>query len=353
MELREYQIECINSIKLGMQKNHRRMLVSLPTGSGKTIIFAHLIKELSLKALIIAPRLELLEQAKQKLQMVCPKLSIGIINADNKEFSTDVVISSIQSLYNENNLLQVISQQFNLIIFDEAQYSGADKAREVLKCLMDRNKEAILVGFTATAYRQGSRGLAPVFDTIAYELDTKTLVERGYLVKPTSYKIMNNLNLTAVTKADDGDFSAESLADVMDTPQMNQLVVQAYLKHGDNRKAIVFGCNIKHALNLYEAFKADDINVAVVHSKMGKERSEIIADFRENKTQVMVNCGILSVGYDDPEVSCAILARPTKSLGLFVQMCGRILRPAPWAGKKDAILLDFNDVNHPSLPLQY
>lgn len=347
INLRDYQRACIDSIKKLKGKGINRQVIVAATGSGKTVIFSSLIKELGTRALIIAHTTELLYQAKEKITMIAPELSVGIVDGDNKEFNAHIVISSVQSASVTANLQKLKEQNFALLIWDECHRSATDGARKILTTLdFDKTTKKLLVGFTATAYREDNKGLGEVFDVIAFEKNAQDLIEEGYLVPPQGFKIATDVDFSHV-KVYDGDFTEASLSEIMDTPCMNKLVVQSYLKEAKNLPAICFGTTVKHARNLMQAFIDEGVAAEVITGDMPKkERSAILERYTNGKTKVLCNCQILTEGVDLPHTSCVIVARPTQSKGLYTQMVGRGLRPCPWINKKMCIVLDFSAKNH-------
>lgn len=345
LKLRAYQEECLNKIIEKASQGIRRQLIALPTGAGKTVVFAHLIERTKRRALVLAHTNELLEQAKEKIEMVCPGLSVGLINSDNKEFDKQVVISSIQSARRPETLKQLQQQDFTLLIADECHHFGAESPRHILDSLgFGKSTQHLLVGFTATAFRNDSKGLGEVFDSITYQRSIKEMIQDGYLCSPKGLKIATDLDLSNV-KTEDGDFQASSLAQAMDLPEMNRLVVESYRNHASDRKALCFGVTVQHAANLSDTFQRQGISSKLVHGGMAKEeRSAIIKDYRNGAIQVLCNCQVLTEGFDAPETACVIVARPTKSRGLYQQVVGRGLRL--WPNKLDCVVLDFGDQNH-------
>lgn len=347
-KLRNYQSECLDSITACLTQGQRRLLVSLPCSSGKTVIFASLIKKMGYpRTLIFVHTEELIQQTADKLSMVCPGISVGLVNANNKNFEETIIISSIQAAYVEANLKQLIKQNFNLLIYDECHHASADNARKIIDKLgFGKDTKRCITGFTATPYRTDRKGLGEVFDVVAYEKDIQYMIQNGWLVPPVAYKIKTDLDLSAI-KTISGELQQTSLSELMNTPEMNALVVKSYLEKAQGRRTICFAVDIKHAISLAETFQQFGITSRAIYGSMPiSDRNQIIEQFRMGKIMVLTNCAILTEGFDDPETTCVILARPTKSLSLFVQCLGRGLRKAPWAGKLDCILLDFGSKNH-------
>lgn len=345
LKLRSYQEECLNAINEAYRNGTTRQLVHLPMASGKTIIFSHLIQQKKCRTLVLAHTIELLEQAREKIQMICPGLSVGLVSANSKEFENQVVVSSIQSARQIENLKQLQAQNFDLLIYDEAHHAASDSARFVLESVdFWKGTKRLLVGFSATPMRNDGRGLGEVFDGVVFKKSIKWMIEEGFLCPPKGIRIATDLDLLQVV-INNEDFSPNSLSKVMDTDVLNELVVSTYQERAFDRKAICFAVSIKHSKNLSERFKAYGITAESISSDTPKsERENVLQSFKEGKIQVLVNCLILTEGYNLEDIGCVILARPTQSAALYQQMAGRGLRRHP--NKMDCIILDFGDKNH-------
>lgn len=345
LRLRPYQEECLQSILKSFQKGINRQLCSLPTGSGKTVIFSHLARATDFRTLVIAHTTELLDQAKEKIEMICPGLEVGIVNGDSKQFDAQIVISSIQALYRPQNLSALVARNFDLLIYDEAHRSAAEMSRQVINELgFGKGTKRLLVGFSATPIRQDGRGLGEVFDEVVFERSTKWMIDQGYLCKPKGFKVATDLDLSSIKSAD-GDYQASSLADMMDTPELIKLVVDAYRTHAQDLPAICFTTSIQHAENVAAAFRQAGIPSASISGESPREeRASLINQFKKGDITILANCQVLTEGFDAPETACVIVARPTKSQALYQQMLGRGLRLFP--NKRECIVLDFCDKAH-------
>lgn len=345
LSLRPYQKECLEAIKDLHSKGKYRQLVSLPTGAGKTVVFANLIKETGLRTLVLAHTCELLEQSKDKIQMICPSLEIGIVNSQNKQFTTPVVVSSIQSARIPENLLALRAQDFELLVYDECHHACSDGARSVLDVLgFGKGTNQLLVGFSATPFRHDGKGLGEVFDVISYKKTIKEMISEQYLCSPKGLKIATEVDFSSI-KTIDGDFQNSSLSLIMDTPEMNKIIVDAYLNHAKGIQTICFTVNVQHAINLAELFRSSGVSSEAIYGTMPlEERISLLNKYRSGEVQVLCNCQILTEGFDAPETACVIVARPTKSKGLYQQMVGRGLRL--WPNKRECIILDCIDKSH-------
>jgi superfamily II DNA or RNA helicase len=345
IKLRDYQVECLASIQENYANGINRQLVSVPTGAGKTVIFSELIKQMKRRTLVLAHTTELLDQAKEKIQMICSELDVGLVKADRKEFDRPVVVSSIQSARQPEVLEQLKGQGFSLCIYDEAHRSASKTPREILSELgFFSTGEKLLVGLTATPFRNDSKGLGEVFEKLTYSKTIKDLINHGYLCKPIGIRIKSDLDLSTVA-TENGDFKTDSLASVMDTPEMIDLVVDSWLENAQGKKTIAFGVTISHAQNLAEAFRGRGINAASVSGTTpDDERKKLLAMFKNGDITVLANCMILTEGYDEASIEAVIMARPTQSKGLYTQMVGRGLRL--FINKPHCKILDFGSQTH-------
>ena len=179
LKLRPYQEECLKSIQENYNRGISRQLVHLPTAAGKTVIFAHLIKLLIRKTIVLAHACELLGQAKEKINMIAPDLDVGIVKASCKEYDKPIVITSIQSARQSEILAELQKQGFELCIYDEAHRAAALSPRHILSSLgFYESSDNLLVGFSATPFRTDSKGRGEVFDKIVYKKSIKEMIFR-------------------------------------------------------------------------------------------------------------------------------------------------------------------------------
>lgn len=346
LQLRPYQIDCIDAIKQCANQGKRRLLISLPTGSGKTVVFGFLIRDLNCKTIVLAHTNELLEQSKSKIEMITG-LPVGLVCQDHKEFDKQIVVSSIQSAVISSNLKLLMDQGFELCVSDECHRAASDGTRKVLNALgFGHNTKKLLCGFTATPFRNDSKkGLAEVFDAVAYELDINELIKQGYLCPPLGFMVANDLDFSHIETVD-GDFKQAQLADIMDSDDMIEAIVDSWQKKAEGRKTICFGVSIKNSQHIADCFKAHGIKAELVCGEMEMaQRKAFLEQYRTGDLMVLCNAQLLTEGVDLPETSCIIMS-PTKSRLKFQQCCGRGLRPAPWINKKDCIILNFGDRDH-------
>lgn len=348
VELRPYQLAAMQSITDSWGKENRKILAVLPTGTGKTILFSHIVKEKTdegHRVLILAHRGELLQQAKDKL-----KLAVGLDSALEKADSTtagtdtNVVVASVQSMMQDKRLAQFPSDHFNYIIVDEAHHSPADSYQKVLAHFPD----AYVLGVTATPERGDGKNLLDYYDSLAFEYTLLQAIQDGYLCPIHAQMIPLKLDISKVSIAN-GDYAAGQLGDSLDA-FLYQIAneMKTYCK---DRKTVVFLPLIKTSQKLCNILKKAGFKAAEINGK-SKNRSKILRDFEKGKFHILCNSMLLTEGWDCPSVDCIVILRPTKSPTLYRQMVGRGTRLH--LNKKNLLLLDFlwitkeHDLCHPS-----
>ena len=338
---RPYQIEAVQAVVDAFRRGVTRQLLSLPTGSGKTVIFSMLARHVQRKTLVIAHRDELLEQAYQKMRHVYPEARLGVVKGKTSELWADVVICGVQTAARRMAALRQYS--WGLLIIDEAHHAAADSYRKVIDGLgfSDDQSGRLLTGVTATAYRADRKGLGEVFQKITYERSILAMIRDGYLCDARGISVKTQFDISNV-RTEHGDFKVNELAMAIDLPERNELVVDSFREQVPNARAVCFCANVAHAKHMADTFITAGIPAAPLWGGMGMEaRRRTLRAFSDGRYQVLTNCAVLTEGFDEPSISAVILARPTKSRSLYVQMVGRGLRPFP--KKDECIVLDFGD----------
>jgi superfamily II DNA or RNA helicase len=353
IKLRDYQKECLEAIKLCYKTGIRRQLICLPTGTGKTIIFAQFPNFFGMKKrmLVLAHREELLNQAREKILRANSNLKVDIEQAERQaDDSCDVVVASVQTLGRQNSkrLQRLNPNQFYLIVVDEAHHAIASTYHRILKHfkIFDENTRKLLVGFTATPKRGDRIGLDAVFEEITFSRSMPDMIEKGYLAPLAAFRIETDIDLSDV-KTRMGDFVTGQLSKAVNIHKRNDIVIKVYQEHLKGRQTICFCVDVAHANSLAETFRKNKIATASVTGEMDRDkRAKALADFQTGKKQVLTNCMVLTEGYDESSISGIILARPTKSSLLYTQMIGRGTRLHP--GKENVTVIDIVDVtkNH-------
>ncbi|TXS35747.1 DEAD/DEAH box helicase [Streptomyces sp. OR43] len=338
---RPYQTEAIQALTAGWQGTNNRLGVVLPTGAGKTVVFSNLIRDrlTSLNgrpALVIAHREELLVQAADKIKAVCPELRVGIVKAEKDEHHDhDVIVASIQTLAVERRRKAI--RDVGVIIVDECHHAAAKSYMTVLEHF-GAWRGIPVAGFTATMTRQGG-GLADVWQEVVYTLDILDMIKGGYLCDVTGKRVVvDGLDLDKV-KSRAGDLQDGQLGQALDDSGAADVVADAYKEFAADRPGVVFTPTVATAQTMADALNDAGITAATIWGDMPRDaRTTALNWYREGKVQVLTNCMVLTEGFDAPWTSCVVIARPTKSAGLYCQMAGRGLRPHP--GKEKALILD-------------
>jgi ATP-dependent helicase IRC3 len=349
--LRPYQREAIDAVLAARRGGTRRMVVCLPTGAGKTVIFSQLARLARRQVLVLAHREELLGQAREKLERAMEGLAVVAVEQGSQRASHEakVLVCSIRSLH-EKRLARVLeNRDFGLVIYDECHHAAADDNLRVLRQLgaFDEAWTGTLLGFTATTERGDGKGLNTVFERIVYSRTLPEMIEDGYLSKLRGYRISTAADLSRVSSGG-LDFDEEQLAEAVDIEERNALVARSIQELARDRRTIAFCVTVNHARNLSRSLNLLGVPAGVVHGMMPSDaRAAALSDFREGRTQVLTNVAVLTEGFDDPGVSCIAMARPTRSEGMYAQCVGRGTRLAP--DKKDCLVLDFVDLSALSL----
>ena len=335
VQLRKYQEEAKSAILAEWDRGVDKTLLVLPTGTGKTIIFSKLIEERVAegdRVLVLAHRGELLDQAADKLL-----LSTGLRCAVEKAQDTSlnswyrVVVGSVQTLMREKRLEQFMPDHFGAIIVDEAHHAISDSYQRVLQ-YFDKAK---VLGVTATPDRGDLRDLGTYFDSLAYEYTLPQAIRDGYLSPIKALTIPLKIDITGV-KQSAGDYSAGELGTALD-PYL-EAIADEMVKVCMDRKTIVFLPLIKTSQKFRDILESRGFRAAEVNGD-SQDRAQILQDFADNKYNVLCNSMLLTEGYDQPDVDCIVMLRPTKIRSLYAQCVGRGTRIHP--GKDHLLLPDF------------
>jgi superfamily II DNA or RNA helicase len=351
VELRPYQREAIAAVIAARKRGVRRMVVCLPTGAGKTVIFSELARLATKQVLVLAHREELLGQAVDKLSRALAGTRVVGLERGTSRAAADakVLVASLRSLHPDRIGSVLAGRDLGLIIYDECHHAPAADNQRVLRVIgaFERDWPGTLVGFTATTQRGDGKGLDEVFEDIVYSQSLPDLIEAKYLAPLKGYRVATEADLTRLSSGG-ADFDDGELAEVVDIQERNALVARSIQELARDRRTIAFCVTVNHARNLAKALNHLGVPAGLVYGEMSSaDRAKALAEFREGKIQVLANVAVLTEGFDDPGVSCIAMARPTRSEGLYAQCVGRGTRL--FEGKKDCLILDFVDVSELSL----
>ena len=335
MQLRPYQKQSIEAIRHEWSEGNNKTLLVLPTGCGKTIVFASLLQDYAMqgdKCLVLAHRGELLEQARDKIKKVSG-IECSLEKANETSIGSDlnITLGSVQTLMNESRLNQFSKDYFKYIVVDETHHILADSYQKI----MNHFSDSYVVGVTATAERSDMKNLGKYFDSLAYEYSLIEAIHDGYLSPIKALTVPLNIDISNV-KVSQGDYQVGDIGDALE-PYLYQ-IADSMIEYCKDRKTIVFLPLIKTSQKFCSILREKGMNAAEVNGE-SKDREQILKDFEEDKYQVLCNSMLLTEGYDCPSIDCVVVLRPTKVRSLYSQMVGRGTRLYP--NKKDLLILDF------------
>lgn len=335
MELRPYQAEAKAAVFEQWDKGTLKTLLVLPTGCGKTIVFAKVAEDCvrqGYRVLILAHRGELLEQAADKIKK-STKLGCATEKAEQTCLGSwfRITVGSVQSMQREKRLSQFSEDYFNVIIIDEAHHCISDGYQKVLQHF----PSAKVLGVTATPDRGDMRNLGEFFESLAYEYTLPKAIREGYLSPIKAMTIPLQLDLSGVS-IQSGDFKAGDIATALD-PYLHQ-IADEMMKYCRDRKTVVFLPLVKTSQKFKEILNEKGFKAAEVNGE-SKDRAEVLEAFDKGEYNVLCNSMLLTEGWDCPSVDCVIVLRPTKVRSLYSQMVGRGTRLCE--GKSHLLLLDF------------
>lgn len=335
VDLRPYQKEARAAVEGDWASGLRRVLLVLPTGCGKTIVFAKIVEDQVRKGdrcLILAHRGELLDQAADKL-VTATGLRCAVEKAEESCLGSwcQVTVGSVQSLMREKRLAQFKEDYFDTIVVDEAHHVLSEGYQRVLAHFSG----AKVLGVTATPDRGDMRNLGQFFEALSYEYTLPRAIREGYLSPIRAVTIPLKLDLTGVG-VQAGDFKSSDIDTALD-PYLVQIAaeMETYCK---DRKTVVFLPLVKTSQKFRDILNAHGFRAAEVNGA-SQDRAEVLRDFQDGKYNVLCNSMLLTEGWDCPSVDCIVVLRPTNVRSLYSQMVGRGTRLFP--GKDHLLLLDF------------
>jgi DNA repair protein RadD len=336
--LRPYQSDVIGDYHAAIDRGQRRIILVCPTGGGKTVIGASIIDSLvhshiNRSVLVLAHRREIINLTSRKLHAA--GVAHGIIQA---AFPTrpdePVQVASIQTLWTRAITIGSMNlPPADLLVVDECHHAPAATYRKIIEAYPG----AVLLGLTATPCRGDGRGLGGIFQTMIESPQAADLIKQGYLVGTRVYAPCDPDLRGVRTQA--GDYVESQLAERMDRDNLVGDIVTHWHKYGERRKTVAFAVSVEHSIHIRDEFIKSGVRAEHIDGSTPKpERDATLAQLESGDLNVISNCMVLTEGWDMPDVGCCVLARPTRKMGLYRQMVGRVLRPTD--GKTDAIVLD-------------
>ncbi|OJD34393.1 dead deah box helicase [Diplodia corticola] len=350
IQLRDYQEECIQSVLTYLEKGHKRLGVSLATGSGKTVIFTQLIDRVAppnddaTQTLILAHRRELVEQAARHCTNAYPDKTVDVeMGPVHATGAADITVASVQSITSGDRIEKFDPKRFKLVLVDEAHHIVAKGYLEALEWFGLRRKTdsaTALVGVSATFSRFDGKKLGTVIDHVVYHRDYVQMIEDKWLSDVIFTTVASKADISKVQLGVNGDFHTGALSQAINTDETNEITVRSWLaKAGDRESTLVFCVDLAHLTDLTATFRRHGIEAKYVTGDTpSKLRAERIDQFKRKEYPVLLNCGVFTEGTDIPNIDCVILARPTRSRNLLIQMIGRGMRLH--SGKENCHIID-------------
>lgn len=340
MQLRPYQAAALRAVREAYRQGHRAALVVMPTGTGKTVLFAEISRLAKGPVLVLAHRQELVEQARAKIAAWCNDV-VAVEMAAQRDLTRPdgsrpkITVASIQTL--RQRLQHVPKNAFRIVVVDEAHHATADSYRAVLE-----HFDAHLLGVTATPDRSDRVPLGEVFSTVAFEYDVRTAIAEGWLCPIKSFLVQTQADFSNVRKVA-GELATRDVEDILTQELHLAEVVTPILRERGDRPTIVFAASVAHAHSLTRVFNdlaGDPHFAAALDGTTSFDlRAPVLQRFRDGKLQALVNCSLFTEGFDVPQIALVAIARPVLSRSFYAQMVGRGTRIAP--GKRDLLVLDF------------
>lgn len=334
IQLRDYQVEVINRAYDAYASGKRRVLIQMPTGAGKTSIFSYVIRHFRdrrphKRAIALAHRVELVDQMHRRLEDMGVPNWAGFFAAPNPEFP--VHATSVQKM--SHRKFKHWPEDVGLVVVDEAHHCTKENS---YAAVLERYPDAAVLGVSATPCRLDGKGLGDVFDHLVIGPSVRQLIDQGYLAEFDVF-VGSSGDLSQL-RLSGGDYRIRDIEREFDTAELVGGLIENWLAYCQGKRTICFAGSVEHSKHIVAAYKAAGISAEHLDGKTPvQQRKAILGRFKTGETLVLSNVGIVTEGFDVPDCDAVQLARPTKSLALYLQMVGRCLRPMP--GKR-AIILD-------------
>jgi superfamily II DNA or RNA helicase len=335
IELRPHQEEALESLERLRSQGNTIALVTHAQGAGKTVTAITDAHRFGGRTLFIAHTRELVLQARDQFNRLCPEAETGLFIDDTRDTDAQHVVGTVQSL--SRNLNQFRSGDFDYLIVDEAHHATGDSYQRILRYFQPR----FTLGLTATPERADGLSALEVFRNAAHRLTLREAVERGELVPIRCVRVQTNVDLSRV-RFNQIQYNRRDIEETVLVPSRDKLIVKTYNDHVRGRKAVAFCVNVRHGEDLAERFRSAGVAARAVSGRMGKtERKECLNAFVAGELRLLCACDLLNEGWDCPDVEVLLMARPTLSKVIYLQQLGRGTRKAP--GKECLIVFDFVD----------
>ena len=340
--LRPEQIPALEALQKFLENGGTEGYMSLPTGFGKTVIFAELVEALDRPTLIVVPSKILVDQTVERMEQFAPDVDVGRIYSAAKETGRQVTIITYASFLRRLADGTLNPADFDVLILDEVHLSLSKARMEAIS----KFRGTLKIGYTATDTYSTRKDVSMLLANKIHKVTLRSAIEKKMLSSLRCFIVKTDVDLSGVGISADGDYDEVEMSKVLDIEARNHSAVQLYQQAFSGEKAITFCINIKHASNVAEAFNKDGVTAAVIHGGMSNEEQQELKDkFRSGEITVLCNADLLIVGFDDDEASVCLNLRPTRSLVMAGQRGGRVTRLDPNRPGKFAIVVDWVDKN--------
>jgi DNA repair protein RadD len=344
--LRDYQHRQVADLRDALHTGYRRIVVQAPTGSGKTHSIAAVTAaatDASLRVLVLATRSRLIRQLHERLeQFAVPHGVVAAPLPELRDNMATVQVASVDTLYRRALAdKRMPLPPADVVIFDEAHLAGADSRLAILESFPN----AFRIGFTATPARKSGRGLGAVFEAMILGPSVPELIAAGMLVRPRIFNlpVVTDSELSEIPKDAANDYQPKALGALLSRPKLVGDVVGNWLRIAAGKRSLCFAVNKAHGAQLVQEFLQAGVAAELLTDADSEEtREQVVARLEGGATKIIVNCFLLAYGVDIPSLECIVLARPTRSLVMYLQMAGRGMRPAE--DKADFLLIDHGRV---------
>jgi len=335
LQLREHQEDALQALEQMRAEGKTIALLEHATGAGKTVTAITDARRLGGRTLWLVHRRDLVAQTQREFQRLWPEVETGRYYGGAHETDADNLVAAIQSV--ADHLDEFGPREFAYLVIDEAHHAAAETYRRIL----EHFKPRFILGLTATAERADGQNLLELFRDCAHRLTLQEAVERGELVPIRCVRVKTNVDLSRV-RYNQVQYNRRDIEEAITIPARDRLIVDTYLQHVPNRKAVAFAVNVRHGEALAEEFQRRGIPAQSVTGRMSnQEREQTLRAFHDGRLRVLCACDILNEGWDCPDIEVLLMARPTLSRVIYLQQLGRGTRKAP--GKECLIVFDFVD----------
>ena len=335
--LRDYQERAKAAVLAAKDRGLHRVMVVMPTGTGKTTLFAALVDEFEFSygetSLVVAHRHELLEQACARIAQQAPRIHVGIEGGDREAPpECQAVIAGVQTIGRPD------SKRLNwfhpgLLIMDEGHHAPADTWQNVMRRFGAYEGVCFTLAVTATDHRMDNKPLhgseSAIFEDVVFRYPLRQAVQDGWLVDLRGFRVATGVDLSKV-KTTAGDYNVGQLARAVNTEARNYTAFKHWAEVARDRRTIVFCVDVQHAKDVAELFRSNHVSAESVDGAMQRDKRDgVMRRFASGATQVLTNVDVATEGFDIPAVGCVLMLRPTQSWGLYTQMAGRGVRVLP------------------------